>query len=667
MIEYLATSLQLGQEIAVLWTGEGSSDVDERAVCERAGRDSVVIDARHDPDWIASIERLTDPHQVAIVRNALVGSTEARQPMLREKLIALHRSVLLVERASDCGTIQSDFPGFFRGGITTYDISSDEEFDTGNAFRLERIAASLPPAVTRGETLIVNGRVQRKSPEVIDCPKCGTTMTRGTTTITFNDAPKATRVQSVDGWICNCGESYIPGPVARAAHERAFAPPKPTMSEPISTNPIPGTRDFFPEEMSVRVQVFDALYRVVESFGYLRYDGPMLEPFELYAAKSSEEIVSRQTYRLKDRGDRELVVRPEMTPTVARMIAAKAGALSLPARWYSHPNLWRYERKQRGRYREHWQVNVDVFGTESFEAEAEILELCGEMMFALGAGTDDFLLRVSDRGLMQAVLTGYGGVPGDKLLEVYAALDAVGKVPEEETRKAVTAVDAAIDAERVLRVVTGSAEELFSLAPAEALAASNVHRVIEAGLCTSRPVKLVFDPKIIRGFTYYTSTVFEIFDVNPVNPRSIAGGGRYDNLVGLFGKARIPGLGFGMGDVTLIDFLETHGLLPAPRLAPDATVLAPSQEAADRKRVKDIALALRTAGLRVTTSLEPRKMGKLLEKASKEGVRFAVIAGADEAGRGAVKLRDLARSQESEVALGALAGTIRAALGMRPA
>jgi len=433
------------------------------------------------------------------------------------------------------------------------------------------------------------------------------------------------------------------------------------VSEPISTNPIPGTRDFFPEEMAVRMDVFARLYKVVESFGYQRYDGPMLEPLELYAAKSSEEIVSRQTYRLKDRGDRELVVRPEMTPTVARMIAARAGGLALPARWYSHPNLWRYERKQRGRYREHWQVNVDVFGTESHEAEAEILELGAEMMFALGARTADFLLRVSDRGLMQAVLTGFAGVPLEKLGEVYGALDGIDKLPEEETRKLLVAAGA--DADKVLRVVSGTAEELFALAPPEALAASNLHKVLTEGLSTSRPVNLRFDPKIIRGFTYYTSTVFEIYDVDPQNPRSIAGGGRYDNLVGLFGKARIPGLGFGMGDVTLLDFLGTHGLLPAPRLAPDATVLAPQPEQADqRARCRRIATALRGAGLRVTTSLEARKMGKLLEKAAKEGVRFAVIAGADEASRGAVKLRDLARSEEREVAEADLAASLSASL-----
>ena len=435
------------------------------------------------------------------------------------------------------------------------------------------------------------------------------------------------------------------------------------MAEQLSTAPLTGTRDFFPEEMSVRMQVFEKLYRVVEGFGYLRYDGPMLEPIELYTAKSSEEIVAKQTYLLNDRSDppRRLVVRPEMTPTVARMIAAKAGGLSLPARWYSHPNLWRYEKKQRGRYREHWQVNVDVFGTESFEAEAEIFELCAEMMFALGAKTEDFLLRVSDRALMHALLTGFGGVADEKVPAVYGVLDQLAKLPEEETRKRL--VELGTDADKVLRIVGSAAEALFAMAPPEALARSNMARVMREGLATSKPVNLKFDPQIIRGFTYYTSTVFEIYDVDPANPRSIAGGGRYDNLVGIFGKARVPGLGFGMGDVTLIDFLETHGIAPAPRLAAEAQVMSPTMNTpADRMRVKQLAAELRSAGLRVTTALEPRKLGKQLEKAVKEGVRFAVIAGEEEAARGTVKLKDLAKSEEREVERGAIAATVRAAI-----
>ncbi|MSP58887.1 MAG: histidine--tRNA ligase [Myxococcales bacterium] len=430
------------------------------------------------------------------------------------------------------------------------------------------------------------------------------------------------------------------------------------MTQFLPTGPLPGTRDFFPEEMSVRQLVFAHLYEVVESYGYLRYDAPMLEPFELYASKSSEEIVAQQTYRMTDRGGRDLVMRPEMTPSVARMIAACAGKLQLPARWYSHPNLWRYERKQRGRYREHWQVNVDLFGTESWEAEAEIFEILAEMMFSVGAKTSDFVLRVSDRALVRGALTANGGVPEEKLDALFGALDQFEKLPVEESKKIITALG--LDAERVVATITAPEDEFLKLAPTEVALRSNVARVIREGLVTSQPVQLKFDPLIIRGFTYYTSSVFEIFDTDPENRRSIAGGGRYDNLVGLFGKQRIPGIGFGMGDVTLIDFLHTHQIAPAARVGADVQVISPDPAA--RGPVKQIAHDLRRAGLRVVTPLEPKKLGKQLEKAAREGVRCAVIAGPDELARGAVKLRDLARSEEREVLLSDLAAAVKQAV-----
>jgi histidyl-tRNA synthetase len=432
------------------------------------------------------------------------------------------------------------------------------------------------------------------------------------------------------------------------------------VTQPLSTNPLPGTRDFFPEEMSIRQQVFDRLYRVVESYGYARYDGPMLEPMELYAAKSSEEIVAQQTYTLKDRGGRDLVVRPEMTPTVARMIAARSGSLALPARWYSHPNLWRYERKQRGRYREHWQVNVDLFGTESWEAEAEIFEILAEMMFALGAKTEDFELRVSDRGLLHSLLRDRIRVPEESWTAVFGVLDRLKKVPRDETRAALAEIG--LDAEQIdtlLRCVaeTVSFEEFCRALPAPVIEESRVARVMRDGLVTSQPVRLRFDPMIVRGFTYYTSSVFELFDTHPENPRSIAGGGRYDNLVGLFGAARVPGIGFGMGDVTLIDFLHTHGIAPRPLTAPDAIVLSP--ESGKRDLVKQVAADLRRGGLRAVTPLDPRKMGKQLERASREGIRFVVIIGSLEAEKGTAQLKDLVRSSQVEIAQGDLARRIR--------
>jgi histidyl-tRNA synthetase len=429
----------------------------------------------------------------------------------------------------------------------------------------------------------------------------------------------------------------------------------------LSTNPYPGTRDFFPEEMSVRTQVFERLYEVVESFGYLRYDAPMLEPFEIYAAKSGNELVNTQIYRLKDRGDRELAIRPEMTPSVARMIAARAGNMQLPARWYSHPNLYRYERKQRGRFREHWQVNVDLFGTESWEAEAEIFEILAEMVFAFGAKTDDFLLRASDRAVVKGVLVGEGGVPEDKLTAVFGVLDAFEKIPVEESKKALAALgiaDAQVD--RIVSTVSASSEEFLKMAPADVVEKSTVARVFKEGLRTSEKVNFKFDPLIIRGFEYYTSTVFELYDTNPENRRAIAGGGRYDNLTALFGKTRIPGIGFGMGDVTLIDFLETHQIAPKPRIAADVALMAFDESA--RGAMKEVALDLRQVGLRVVTPMESRKVSKALERAGKEGVRFAVIVGGDELARGNVVLRDMKTSTQKEVARAGVGNAIHAIL-----
>jgi histidyl-tRNA synthetase len=442
------------------------------------------------------------------------------------------------------------------------------------------------------------------------------------------------------------------------------------MSQPLSTAPLPGVRDFFPEEMSVRQQVFERLYRVVESFGYLRYDGPMLEPYELYAAKSGQELVNQQVYRFTDRGERDVVIRPEMTPTVARMIAQKAGQLTLPARWYSHPNLYRYERQSRGRKREHWQINVDVFGTDAHTAEIEVLELGAEMMFALGAKTEDFLLRVSDRGLVEAVLTQRHGVAPDKLRDVFAVLDQYAKVPPEASRARL--LELGVSEPNVGAIVdelglTGGGEGFLAMVEREMpelVEKSLAARVFRDGLVTSKPVNLKFDPSIIRGFDYYTSTVFEIYDTDPANRRSIAGGGRYDNLVALFGKDRLPGIGFGMGDVTLIDFLETHGIIPRPRVAPDVIVLSPTpDEPGERRRLREIAHALRSGDrpLRVTVPLEGRKLNKELERATKDKenpVRFAVIAGSAEAARGVVKLKDLASRSEIEVAIADLRGTI---------
>jgi histidyl-tRNA synthetase len=431
------------------------------------------------------------------------------------------------------------------------------------------------------------------------------------------------------------------------------------MKNRLSTKPYRGTRDFLPDEMSVRLQVFARLYQVIESYGFGRYDGPLLEPLDIYAAKSGEEIVSRQLYRFEDRGGREVALRPEMTPTVSRIIAANAGSLAFPVRWYSHPNCFRYERPQRGRLREHWQINVDIFGPDSPQTELEIFELIFAMLRGLGASDEAFKVRVSDRRLIEAVLTRHAGVPEPLLREVYGIIDRWAKRPEADSLVALSELgldDAQVG--RVQEAIGMDFGAVAAVAGPEALAASNLARILAEEM-TDLP--LCFDPMIIRGFDYYTSTVFEVFDNAPENRRSLFGGGRYDSLVSLFGAKPIAAIGFGMGDVTLFDFLAAHDLLPEARTAPAVYVMTTGAELHGVAR--RLADSLRDQGLRTITALTEASLKSQLKEAARKGAEMALIVAEDEWSRGHVILRDLRIGEQQELAAeGAIEACRRAIL-----
>jgi len=424
----------------------------------------------------------------------------------------------------------------------------------------------------------------------------------------------------------------------------------------LPTAPYRGTRDFLPPEMSVRTQVFESLYDVIERYGYVRYDGPILEPVEIYEAKSSREIVEQQLYTLTDRGDRRLALRPEMTPSVARIIAGNAGKLQFPVRWYSHPNCHRYERPQRGRVREHWQINVDVFGSDSPACEIEIFELIHDMMAALKASPDMWVLRVSDRVLLNAILTTMVEVPADLIRDVSALIDRWEKYPQDRLGQEATELGLTDKQFHRLGEILGAGDALLDELPSEAREQSVLLRV----LSSSARDLVAFDPMIVRGFDYYTSTVFEVFDTSPENRRSLFGGGRYSNLVGLFSAAQIPGIGFGMGDVTLMDFLGTHDLLPAPRSEVDVAVIpvVPTLAEAARQLARD----LRRAGLRASTPLESRKLGKELARANKAGAHIAVIIGADEWAAGTVTIRNMVTGDQQQAPASAAPSVVTAML-----
>ncbi|MEU3275265.1 histidine--tRNA ligase [Saccharomonospora sp. NPDC006951] len=424
------------------------------------------------------------------------------------------------------------------------------------------------------------------------------------------------------------------------------------MPEYLPTAPYRGTRDFLPAEMSVRTQVFGKLYEVIERYGFQRYDGPILESAEIYEAKSGEEIANQQLYTLTDRGGRRLALRPEMTPSVARMIAGHAGALQFPVRWYSHPNCHRYERPQRGRVREHWQINVDIFGSTSANCEIEIFELIHDMLVGLGATEDMFVIRANDRNLLSSALTDLVGVRQEQLTEVFGLVDRWEKVERDKLAAAATEIGLTDKQFEKLSDVLGSGTGLLAELPSEVTENSNLVKVLRSG-----SADLVrFDPMIVRGLAYYTSTVFEVFDTSPENRRALFGGGSYSDLASLFTPQQIPGLGFGMGDVTLMDFLKTHDLLPEPRNEVDVVVIPVAENLEDAAR--SVATKLRREGLRTSVPLELRKLGKELTRADKAGARAVVIVGQEDWDAGNVTIRSLTTREQRQVALDATPAAI---------
>ncbi len=313
----------------------------------------------------------------------------------------------------------------------------------------------------------------------------------------------------------------------------------------LSTESYKGVRDFYPEDMAVQNYIFGVWRKVAEESGYLEYSASILEYADLYRSKGSDEIVNEQMYTFTDKGDREVALRPEMTPTLARMIAARRKGLKLPLRWFSIPNVFRYERPQRGRKREHWQLNCDLMGIAGVEAEVEIITLAYKIMRAFDARDEDFLIKINDRRLFDEIFVEIGDASPSTKKEVIRLIDSKEKIDNFES-------------ELNRHLGQEKKEKFLELLKTK----KSTHRLDELGavLHTKGVKNFIIDTSIARGFDYYTGVVFEVFDTNPDNRRSLFGGGRYDNLLEMFGVEPIPTVGFGMGDVTIRDFLETHQL-----------------------------------------------------------------------------------------------------------
>jgi histidyl-tRNA synthetase len=393
---------------------------------------------------------------------------------------------------------------------------------------------------------------------------------------------------------------------------------------------LPGFRDFYPDEFAHRAHIFRAWREVCRRFAFVEYDGPPLEPLELYTKKSGDEIVG-QLYNFEDKGGRQVALRPEMTPTLARMVAERANSLRKPVRWFSIPQLFRYERAQRGRLREHFQLNVDIVGESSEVADAELLAVAVGIMQELGLGPDDVRARVSDRRLLSAVLAAIG-VPPAAFPVAYGVLDKAGRQPDDVAReKLIAAGVGAPTADAVIGLARPGAVEAIrathgkDAAVAERLGRMDTYLAYLEALGVRSWVDV--DLSIVRGLAYYTGIVFELFDARG-ELRAVCGGGRYDNLLKDLGGVDLPALGFGMGDVVLGELLKDRGLLPASTAAPEFYLVAGPE--ATVARVLSVAAALRQLGASVDYPISAEKLttqrtNSQLQHAVKSGARYGVI------------------------------------------
>ena len=414
---------------------------------------------------------------------------------------------------------------------------------------------------------------------------------------------------------------------------------------------LPGFRDFYPEQFAERAHLMGVWRSVLRRYAFVEYDGPPLEPLDLYRKKSGDELIG-QLYSFTDKGDREVAMRPEMTPTFARMVAARANALRKPVRWFSIPQLFRYERQQKGRLREHFQLNADIVGESAATADAELVAIALDIMRELGLGAADVNARVSDRRLLHALLV-HAGVSEASLPDVYPVIDKRGREPvgiwREKLVQAVGGQGVAGEIESIL--VSANLDALSSKYGGVAEVAPHLERMrdyvryVEA-LGFGDWIRL--DLSIVRGLAYYTGIVFELFDTEG-EFRAICGGGRYDTLLETLGGVDLPALGFGMGDVVLGEILRKRGLFPSAAAQTDFWVIAEDETLLPE--VMKVASQLRNHGQSVEYALKPQQLSRQLKAASAAGADNAVLLERGALSAGQVTVKDLRSGTERALPL----------------
>lgn len=414
----------------------------------------------------------------------------------------------------------------------------------------------------------------------------------------------------------------------------------------LSTKAYKGTRDYYPEQKQVQNYIFDVWRRVVESFGYQEYGAPTLEPLEIYTAKSGQELANEQTYTFEDRGGRQVAIRPEMTPTISRMVAAKRQELAYPARLYSIANFMRYERPQRGREREFWQLNVDVFGVDNEQADIEIITMADAILKEFGAKAGDYRIRVNNRLFINDVMETYLELDTETARQAIKLIDRKDKLaPQDFEDQARQIVGEKF--EQFLTVVNSNTLDMLPDEVKKYESLTSLTTVLDA-LVAAGVDNAIFDMTLMRGFDYYTGTVFEVFDTHPDNNRSLFGGGRYDGLVGLFGAEPISAVGMAPGNSMIENFLEVRGLIPPFKSTSDVYIVVMDGQL---KPAYELAQMLRQQSYRVEVDITGRNVDKQWKTAYKKSIPYVIVVGENEALSKKFTVKNLAKDTEEELDL----------------
>jgi len=420
----------------------------------------------------------------------------------------------------------------------------------------------------------------------------------------------------------------------------------------LDTNPPKGTRDFYPEDMRMRTWLFDQWRDVAKTYGFSEYDAPVLESEALYTRKAGEEV-TQQLYNFVDKGDRAVALRPEMTPSLARMVMAKKGGLTLPLKWFSIPQCWRYERMTRGRRREHFQWNMDVWGVSGEEADAELLSAMVHFFKKVGLTSEDVGIKVNSRLVISEVLTKLG-IPSEKFAATCVLVDKLEKVPLDAIQGDLEelGLDRSV-IEQLTEVLTvKSIDAIKDVLGEESEAFQQITKL--TNLCEAYGISdwIIFDASVVRGLAYYTGVVFEAFDRKGVL-RAIAGGGRYDKLLETFGGDPTPAAGFGFGDAVIVELLKDRKLLPAfDSVGVDTVVFAMGSDL--YPAALKVASKLREAGQNVDLVLEDKKTKWVFKHADRLGAKYCAIIGSQEFENGEVAIKDLSAGEQQTISVDSL-------------